>query len=347
MQLRWGICSAAKICNDFCVGLSTLPATDHKVVAVAARGLQSAEKFAKTHSIDTVYEGYDHLAKDDNVDIVYIGTINNVHFDMCMKFLNAGKHVLCEKSLGLNDTQTKEIYQLAKEKKVFMMEAMWSRFLPTYRKVQDALKNGEIGTVRFAQSNFGYNIMGIDRIKNPDMGGGALLDIGIYALQAVLLGYNDEEPVDMSVSGTLSETGVDESAFITLKYSDGRVGNAACCARAQLPNEAFIVGDKGIIKICEPFWCGEKVTIQKFNDTGSNAKEPLPLEEHYFPHPKTDKFMNFANSQALRFEAEECRQCIMNGKLESPEWSHAVSTRVSRILTKARLSIGHRFAVDQ
>jgi len=85
MQLRWGICSAAKICNDFCVGLSTLPAEDHKVIAVAARKLDSAKKFAETHAIETAYEGYDSLANDKNVDIVYIGTINSVHYDMCIK----------------------------------------------------------------------------------------------------------------------------------------------------------------------------------------------------------------------------------------------------------------------
>jgi len=347
MQLRWGICSAAKISNDFCVGLSLLPAADHKVVAVAARSLKSAENFAKTHAIETSYEGYDSLAEDANVDIVYIGSINSAHYDLCMKFISAGKHVLCEKTLGLNEKQTIEIYRHAKQKNVFMMEAMWSRFIPTYKKVKSAIKNGEIGTVRFAQSAMGYNIMGIDRIKKKEMGGGALLDLGIYSVMAVLVAFGDEEPLEISANGTLSESGVDESIFITLKYSDGRVGNATACSRVQLKNEAFIAGDKGFITICEPFWCGEKVTIQKFKENGKNAKEPMPLEEHIFENPKTDKFMNFANSQALRFEAEECRQCIMAGRLESSGWSHELSTRVSRILTKARLTIGNRFDIDE
>jgi len=96
----------------------------------------------------------------------------------CFQYLSAGKHVLCEKTLGLNDAQTAEIYRLATEKGVFMMEAMWSRFLPTWRKVKNVIKNGEIGKVRFAQSNFGYALMGNERVRNPDMGGGALWDIG-------------------------------------------------------------------------------------------------------------------------------------------------------------------------
>jgi len=104
-----------------------------------------------------------------------------------------------------------------------------------------------------------------------------MASIRIYALMAVLAGFEDEEPLEVNVSGTLSKTGVDESAFITLKYSDGRVGNATCCARVQLCNEAFIAGDDGIIKVLAPFWCGENVTVQKFKDTGLNAKEALPL----------------------------------------------------------------------
>jgi len=347
MQLRWGICSTAKISNDFCVGLATLPAENHKVVAVAARGLKSAQDFAATHKIEKAYEGYDCLASDSSVDIVYIGSINSAHYDLCMKFISCGKHVLCEKTLGLNEKQTTEIYAAAKKAKVFMMEAMWSRTLPTYKKVKSMLRNGDIGTVRFAQSSFGFPIMVHDRIKEKSMGGGSLLDLGVYSVMAVLLAFNDEEPLEVSASGTVAETGVDETVVITLKYSDGRVGVATCCARAQLHNEALICGDSGIIRFMEPFHCGEKIEVQKFAETGKNAKEPLPLEEFTFPHPKTDMFMNFVNSTGLSYEAEDVRQCLIKGLLENPDWSHELSTRVSRILTKARLSLGCRFDIDK
>jgi len=189
--------------------------------------------------------------------------------------------------------------------------------------------------------------MRVERVANKNMGGGALLDIGIYSLMAVITAFQDEEPEKLTVAGTLSDGNVDDSAFLTLKYSKNRVGNATCYARAQLHNEAVIVGDAGFIRFLEPFHCGETIEVQKFKDNGSNAQEALPLETHTFPHPKTDKFMNFANSQALSYEASAVRKAIMEGKTECEEWSHKVSTMVSGILTKARLEIGSRMDCDE
>lgn len=245
----------------------------------------------------------------------------------------------------LNDKQTDEIYNLATEKKVFIMEAVWSRFMPVYKKLKELIESGSIGTVRYAQVSFGYPIMGIERIRNPEQGGGALLDLGIYSVQGVLAAYLDAEPDDISISGTLAETGVDETAVITFKYSDGRVGVASCNARAQLHNEAHICGDGGIIKIID-FWCPEVIEVTRYRETGKNAKEILPVERFEFPHPPTDRFMNFHNSTGLSYEAEAARLAIAAGKLETEEWSHEKSKRASRIITKARLSIGSKFPCD-
>lgn len=163
--LRWGIASAGKISNDFCCGLSTLPQEDHKIMAIAARNLDSAKKFAEIHDIPNAYAGYETLAKDKNIDIVYIGAVNPAHYEIGMLMLDNGKHVLCEKPLCMNEKQSKKLLEHAKSKKLFVMEAIWSRFFPSYQHVKQRIVNGDIGEIKQVDVNFGFNLQGIDRLE--------------------------------------------------------------------------------------------------------------------------------------------------------------------------------------
>jgi len=347
MQLKWGICSAAKVANDFCVALKTLPGEEHKIQAIAARELASAQKFADVFEIESVYEGYDALAADADVNVVYIASINSAHFDLCKKFIAAGKNVVCEKTLCLNTAQTEEVYALAKSAKVFIMEALWSRFMPVYKKLKELVDTKAIGTVRFAQATFGYPIMVHERIKQPQMGGGALLDLGCYAVQAVLAAFGDQEPERVEASGTLATSGVDETSFVQLFYPNGATATAQCSALCQLQNEAFVCGDLGTIKISCPFWCPEEIEVQRYEETGHNEKRRLPLETYKFPHPHSDRRMNFVNSTGFAYEASAVRAALMEGKLEADDWTHQQSIRLARILTKARLQIGYILPCDK
>lgn len=162
--LRWGIASAGKICNDFCAALTTLPVENHKVVAVAARNESSAKEFASFFNIPKFYGGYEKLAADSEIDIVYIGAINPAHLEISLMMLDAGKHILCEKPLTLNEKQSKKLLEHAKAKKLFCIEGIWSRFFPSYRHLKNRLDNNDLGAIEEVDIEFGYDLLGIDRL---------------------------------------------------------------------------------------------------------------------------------------------------------------------------------------
>lgn len=153
MALKWGIAAAGKISNDFVVALKALPSDSHQAVAVAARSLASAEKFAKTHEIPYAYEGYLQLAQDKTVDIVYVGVLNPQHYEVSKLMLENGKHVLCEKPFTMNEKQTRKLMEIAKARKLFIMEAIWSRCFPVYRELRRVIEAGDIGEVGFLEND--------------------------------------------------------------------------------------------------------------------------------------------------------------------------------------------------
>lgn len=164
MALRWGIASAGKISHDFVNAVGTLPATDHRVVAVAARDQTKADEFAKLHAIDNAYEGYDKLARDPNVEVVYVGMLNPQHYEVALLMLNSGKHVLCEKPLCMNEKQVAALLAVAKERQLFLMEAIWSRLFPAYQFVRQQIRSGAIGQVLEVNVEFGFKISQVERL---------------------------------------------------------------------------------------------------------------------------------------------------------------------------------------
>lgn len=145
MTMKWGIAAAGMISNDFVTALKVLPS--HEVVAVAARGLERAQAFAKEHDIPNAYQGYDKLGQDPNVEVVYVSVLNPQHYEVVKMMLEYGKHVLCEKPLAMNERQAKKMIELAKQKKVFLMEAVWSRCFPVYKELKKVIDNGDVGEV--------------------------------------------------------------------------------------------------------------------------------------------------------------------------------------------------------
>ena len=190
---RWGIASAGLISHDFSNALSIYP-DQHKVVAVAARSLDRAREFANRFGIKNAHGSYEALAADPDVEVVYIGSINTEHVKLCKMMFAAGKHVLCEKPLGLNVRETKEIVDSAKKNKVFLMEAIWSRFTPSYIKVREDIKKGVIGDVLHSEALFAVPIDKVDRILKKEMGGGSVLDIGIYCVNWAQFVHGSQKP---------------------------------------------------------------------------------------------------------------------------------------------------------
>lgn len=165
MALKWGIVSASKIAHDFVNALGTLSADDHQVVAVAARDLSRAEEFAKRFDIPKAYSSYLELAQDPDIEIAYVGVLNPQHFEVSMLMLEHGKHVLCEKPMCLNETQVRQLVSFAKQKNLFLMEGIWSRFFPSYQYIREQIESGKLGEIVGVEVEKGNHLMtNVDRI---------------------------------------------------------------------------------------------------------------------------------------------------------------------------------------
>jgi len=324
MATRWGIASAGKISHDFVCALKTLPKSDHEVTAVAARSLKSAQEFAERHSIPTAVGSYEELAKLPSVEIVYIGTINTNHYETAKLMLENGKHVLCEKPLCMNQIQTSSLLEFAKSKKLFFMEAVWSRCFPVYKELKEMIKRGDIGEVREVIVQFGFPLDHVARVNSKELGGGTILDIGIYTLQFAQHIFDGLKPTKFIGGGHLNSSGVDDGANCIIYYGD-KMAVLTISAMYELPNTAFVIGSKGRIQI-PMFWCPD--TIQTLTET---KKFELPASKDSF---------NFHNSVGLSYEAEECRKCIKQGLLESPVIPHSLSLELSVLMDTWRKHVG-------
>ncbi|XP_074603266.1 trans-1,2-dihydrobenzene-1,2-diol dehydrogenase-like [Brevipalpus obovatus] len=301
---KWGILSAGKISHDFTVCLRSLGKKDHEVVAVAARSLEDAKNFANKHGITNAYGTYQELAQDPNVQVVYVGTLASHHLTVGKLLLENGKHVLMEKPFTLSAKGAEELINLARAKKLFLMEAIWSRFNPVFKFVMEQIAAGTIGDVYHVNAEFGLDLMEVERLVKKSHGGGVMLDLGVYTLNAISMVYNNQEPLEIKAAGHVSTEGVDEAVTVALKYPNGRVAVCSSHMRAELPNECTISGTKGIIRINKPFWCPTSVVVN-----GETREFPLP--------PIVDT-CNFTNSNFLCHEAEHVRECLNQGLTESP-----------------------------
>lgn len=329
--LRWGIVSAGKISHDFTTALATWPKEQHLAVAVSARKLADAEKFAKKHGLAKAYEGYEALAKDDGIDAVYIGAINPTHYEIGRLMLDHGKHVLCEKPLCINEGQSKRLLAHAQEKKLFLMEAIWSRFFPSYIQLRDRIDAGELGDIQQVEVEFGFPLADVDRLRMKQLGGGTVLDLGVYTIQAILWAFR-AAPTKIVAKGKLNEDGVDVEVNAELHFANGGIAKMKTSALQKLVNTAVVRGSKGTMTLHD-FWCPLLLT----DIDGSRKEYTLPEARHPF---------NFHNSCGLRFEAEEVRQCIAAGKLESATVPHSESLLIARIQDEIRRQIGVQFPED-
>ncbi|KAM3921014.1 trans-1,2-dihydrobenzene-1,2-diol dehydrogenase-like [Leptodactylus fuscus] len=326
MATRWGICSAGKISNDFVVALQTLPAQDHQAVAVAARDLNRAKEFAQSHDIPKAYGTYEELAKDPNIDVVYVGAIHPVHRDLVLLFFKHGKNVLCEKPMAMNLTEVKELTAAARQHNVFFMEAFWSRFFPAYEEIRSLLHQKVIGEVKVVRAEFGANLLGVPRAVEKELGGGAILDIGCYGIQFASMVFNGEKPESVTAKGFLHNTGVDETVTVILQYPGKRQAVITCTLVTELPNQAVISGTNGIIQIPSYMWSPMSLIVN-----GKETKYTLP---------PTTKHLFFNNSTGLSYEAEHVRQCLLKGLKESPIMSLMESELLASIIEEVHIQLG-------
>ncbi|KUP96881.1 Gfo/Idh/MocA family protein [Thermobifida cellulosilytica] len=323
--LRWGVLGTGGIATAFLEGLSVVGGA--RVTAVGSRSEESAARFADTWAVPNRHVGAEALAADPEVDVVYVATPHPAHHAGTLACLAAGKHVLCEKPLAMNVREVTEMVEAARRSGCFLMEAMWTRFAPASRRISHLVADGAIGELRLLTANFG-NAVPYDpasRLWAPELGGGALLDLGVYpvALASHFLG----DLTVVGASGRLAPNGaVDAQTTVLVENGEGVSGLLACSLDAPLPNRAVLIGTRGRIEL-ERWWCPTDFVLHR------DGRDP---EAYAFPH----------RANGYEHEAEEVARCVAAGLQESPLMPWEESLRVMRVMDEVRERLGVVYPAD-
>ncbi|PSK83564.1 putative dehydrogenase [Murinocardiopsis flavida] len=319
--MQWGVLGAGRIARSFIAGLRAVE--DAELAAVGSRSAATARAFADEFAIPRAHGGYRELAEDPDVDVVYVATPHPFHHAATLLCLEAGKHVLCEKPLAINAAETAEMIAAARRCDRFLMEAMWTRFSPAMREVARVVADGEIGEVRMLTADFGgYRAFDpADRAYAPELGGGALLDLGIYplALASQFLG-----PITaITAQATLAPTGVDARAGLVVTGAGGGIGSLACALDAEQATRAVVSGTKGRVEI-EHFYNADAFTLHL---TGRETRE--------FTFPR--------QVNGYEYEAAEVTRLVREDERESSLMPLDETLSIARLLDEARRQVGVRY----
>ena len=319
---NWGIIGPGRIARKFAEAIKVCP--DSRILAVASSSKDRAVDFADRYAIERRYDSYQDLAADPAVDAIYIATTNPLHYENILLCLNHGKPVICEKPMTMNVWQTEQVINLAREKGVFLMEAIWSRFLPVYRQVDKWLAEGRIGDIQMIKADFGFTNDWPDDDRRVDInnGGGALLDIGVYNI-ALVCRYLGCDPAEMTSLATFFRTGVDDRSTVVLRYTNGAMAVMNNAVTVTLPNDGHIIGNKGIIRLPD-HWRSEQV--EWISLEGDKRRETVPC--------------GFEGSNGYQYEILDVMDRIRGGEMESPLMPLSDSLAISRIMTAVRRQWG-------
>jgi predicted dehydrogenase len=321
--LRWGIAATGGIAARMVDALRTLP--DAEVVAVGSRAQSSADRFAAEHAIARAHGSYDDLFADDGVDIVYVASQHSHHHDMTVAALDAGRHVLCEKAFAHNATEARSMVAAAKRNQRFLMEAMWTWFIPAVVEIRRRVRAGAIGRVTLLQADFGIRIDDEDgRHRRADLAGGALLDLGIYPLSFAR--YMLGEPVEFRVLGELAPSGVDATVGGVASFDTGALAVFHTSIDVFSELRATIYGTDGRIDVDPPFFFTSAFTVRP------NRGEPQRVE---------------IPNQGLAHEAAHAMDRIRAGHLESDVIPLATTVSTMELLDAIRGELGVVYPVER
>lgn len=323
-QVRWGILSTGKIARAFAEALKLTPAG--VLAGVGSRSLGSAEAFCAEFG-GTPYGSYEELAAAPDIDAIYIGTPHPMHAANAMLALEGGKAVLCEKPFTMNRREAEQVIALARSRKLFLMEAMWTRFLPAFEEARRIIDSGEIGRVHQVVADFGFfaDVSPEHRLVNPDLGGGALLDLGIYPLSAsaFLLG-----PVESVTAQAVLQNGVDAQTAFTLKHANGGLSIGTASMRSRSPVELVVSGEKGYLRLHSRFHRAPAITVD--SDASGSRTIDTPYLGNGYVH-----------------EILEVQRCLREGLLESPRMPLDETLALMGVMDEIRSQVGLRYASDR
>jgi predicted dehydrogenase len=317
--INWGIIAPGKIARKFASDMRLVEGAN--LYAVASRDMDRAEDFASEFNADRFFDSYLDLVEDPNVDVIYIASPHSFHFEHSMLCLQNDKHVLCEKPMGMSAQQVERLAKVAAERNLFLMEALWTKFIPSFRECHRLVYGGHIGDVRYIQANFcfkaEYDVT--KRLFNKNLGGGSLLDIGIYPVFFAL--DMAGKPEGILASAVIGKTGVDETCSIIFSYNDkGISANLSSSLLVNTPTEALIAGSKGYIRMHNKWH-----EPTSFDVVIDGEKQHYSFDEPGFGY---------------QYEIQEVVNCLNRGDRQSVEFPLAKSLRLHETLDSIRQQIG-------
>ena len=322
--IHWGIIGTGSIARKFAEGLAAAPGAT--LIAVGSRSAKSAEEFGAKFNAPHRHASYEALAADPDVQAVYIATPHVLHMDNTLLCINAGKAVLCEKPFTINAAQAKTVIAAAKKNKVFLMEAMWTRFLPVIAKARELVASGAIGELRILTADFGFRAgwNPQSRLLDPALGGGALLDVGVYtvSLASMFMGT----PKNIAAISHVGETKIDEQTGMVLGSATGQLAVLHTAVRTNTPQDARLMGTDGSIQL-PGFWHGQTLIL---NQAGKPSQTfELPYLGNGYTH-----------------EAIEVMNCLRAGKRESDIMPVSETLSVMKTMDKIRDKVGVKYPVE-
>jgi predicted dehydrogenase len=316
--IGWGILGAGRIAGRFASELQFVP--EARLVAVGSRSQEKAAGFAAQNGAERAYGSYTEMLADPAVDAVYVATPNNTHCEHTLLALDHGKAVLCEKPFTVSARDARVMIDRARDRGLFLMEAMWTRFNPITVQVRKWLHDGMIGEPRMITVDFGFRAAWNpeSRLLNPALAGGALLDVGVYILAYASMVFG--RPVQVQAAAHIGETGVDEQTAMVLRYPQGQLALLSCSVRTPSPQGARIDGTEGAIEV-PAFWHAEKARLVR------PQQEPLEA---------TGAF-------GFRYEITEALACLAAGKTESPDMPLDETLAIAETMDAVRSQIGLKY----
>lgn len=328
-KIRWGILGCGRIARKFASDLALV--TDAELAAVGSRNKETAAQFVQEFPARFIHDSYEALVQNPEIDIIYIASPHGLHYEHTLLCLQHHKAVLCEKAFALNYRQAAEMIALARANRLFLMEALWTKFMPHYKLVMQWIRDGKLGAIQNVLINFGFAPTHPipQRLFDPVLGGGSLLDIGIYNVFMALSVLGKPDIIEAGM--TPASTGVDEQCSILFTYNNGAMASLFSSFSTNLATEADISGREGRIRLTSRFY------------------EPSTIIEYYPGRVDSKQILSFEKEPGwgYQYEIKHVGDCLRKGLTESPVMSHADTLLLMETLDRIRKAAGIRYKADQ
>ncbi len=322
--MKFAILAPGNIAHSMAKAVSELAGIER--YAVASRDYGRAEHFARQWGFEKAYGSYEEMVQDPQVELVYVASPHSHHYEHAKMCLEHGRHVLVEKAFTVNARQAEELVGLSREKGLLLAEAIWTRYMPSRKMIDEIIESGVLGNVTSLTANLGYVLSHVDRMQNPQLAGGALLDLGVYPVNFALMSFHGEVK-EVNAAAVMSPRGVDWMNSITLSFDDGKMAVLHSDMLAQTDRQGVISGDKGYLEVQNINNCEE---IRVFD-----------LERKMTACYQVPEQINGYEYQVL-----SCMKAIKEGKVECPEMPHSETLRVMRLLDHIRNQWGMVFPCE-